>query len=457
MSVAAEELQARRAAAMPSSLRGQIVWLASHVGLPLLVVLIYTNISDVLIRNFGVPSALQPLIGLLAIAVLFCWNVFRPDTIVTQPLTVGLVAYCLLVFASGNWARDMRIVDAELSDLVKSLAMVVIPASLIISWKTLRGALIAVVGAALFLSLLTLLQLAIGNPDLQLGGLAELEPGHVFGDVDTPRPAGPVGDTNYFARILVLAAPLGLFLGAGVRSSKVRAASMVVAAVITLAILLTYSRGAMLALGVTGLLVLLSGRIKLSPATAIAGLLILVALIPTPIGQRMATLGSLLGDDTELDHSTDKRRQLLEVGWRMFTDHPFLGVGAGNFGTHYLRYANDVGWTGRDYVATGLRQYPHNQYLEIAVETGIVGLLVFLATMLFAFFALHRSREILLGRGEEGNAALVTAIAIAISGYLVASVFLHTGYHRYLWLFLGFAAGAVRLANGYRGEAEEVG
>jgi len=39
------------------------------------------------------------------------------------------------------------------------------------------------------------------------------------------------------------------------------------------------------------------------------------------------------------------------------------------------------------------------------------------------------------------------SITIALAGYLVSSIFLHSAYQRYLWLLLAFAPAMARLAR----------
>ncbi|HVS33088.1 MAG TPA: O-antigen ligase family protein [Thermoanaerobaculia bacterium] len=447
---AQEQAQTRRAAAISNRRRDRAMPLLMYVGLPLIVLVVYTNLSDILIRNFSIPSVLQPLILLLAIPVLRYREAFRPEWAILQPLTIGLIGYCLFVFASSTWARDVAVADSAMVDVLKSLGILIVPACLAVSWRALRGAMIAMVAGAVVLAILTLAQVALDDPDLQFGGLAALEFGHLFGEVQLLRPSGPVGDPNYFARILILALPAAAFLGIGRRSRAERAGYVAAAALIALAIVFTYSRGGMLGLAAVVALIVVAGRVRLTWVNALIIVALLAALLPTAAGQRMMTLGAFVTtgpESVDVDSSLDKRRLLLEAGWRMFTDHPFLGVGAGNFGSHYPGYANLVGWTGLDYTPAGVRQYPHNLYLEMAVETGLLGLLAFLAAMTVALVTLYRSRHDLLQRGESGHAALVTAIAIALAGYLVCSLFLHSGFQRYLWLLLGLAVAAVRLTN----------
>ena len=442
--------QAHRAAELSGRRRQRAVRLAAYAGLPLLVFVVYTNLSDILIRNFSIPSILQPLILLLAIPVLRYRATFRPESIFLQPLTIALIGYSLFVMASGNWARDLALAADTFVDVMKSFGILLIAAWLTVSWAALRGAMVALVAGAVLLSVLALVQVALDDPNMEFGGLASLREGHLYGELEELRPSGPVDDPNYFACILLLAFPAAAFLGAGRHSRIERAAYVAAAGAIALAILFTYSRGGMLALAVAGILLVAAGRVRITWANALVLVVLLAALMPTNVGQRVLAMQALISDDAgagQADSSVDKRWLLLQAGWQMFTDHPLLGVGAGNFGPHYPTYANLVGWSGHDYTPLGVKQYPHNLYLETAVETGMLGLLLFLSAAGIAVATLKRSRQILLARGERGHAALVTAIMIALAAFLVSSLFLHSGFQRYMWLLLGFAVAAVRLTN----------
>jgi putative inorganic carbon (hco3(-)) transporter len=424
-----------------------------HVGLPLFVFVLFLNISSALVETFGVPSVLQPLILVLAGVVVGFRNVFQPGTTVSRSMTLALIAYVVFVFASSAWARDSAVADFELGDLVKSLLLLIVAGSLAASWRSLRGALVALVAAATVLSLLTLVQVALGRPDLTFFGLAEVEVGHLFGEFMQPRPSGPVGDPNYFARILIIAVPAAALLGIGRTSRRERLAYVAAAVAISTAILLTYSRGGMVSLAFVGFLLMLAGRVRVTWANALLAVVLIAALVPTPVGKRFLTIESLVGDETE-DESVDKRRQLIGVAMQMVSDRPLFGVGVGNFGSHYPAYANQVGLSSQDYLPIGARQYPHNLFLEMATETGLVGLLLFSGAMFVTLATMFRARRTLLDRGEPGHAALVTALGIGVAGYLVASLFLHQGgFQRYLWLTLGLAAAASRLTESAREES----
>lgn len=71
---------------------------------------------------------------------------------------------------------------------------------------------------------------------------------------------------------------------------------------------------------------------------------------------------------------------------RMIWDHPFFGVGIGGFGKLYLKYR-----------VAGLNStFAHNFFLQIAGETGIIGLLIFI-WLLLRFFRYSSSPGIKIG------------------------------------------------------------
>jgi len=78
-----------------------------------------------------------------------------------------------------------------------------------------------------------------------------------------------------------------------------------------------------------------------------------------------------------------------EIGVQVVGQHPLLGVGIGNF-TDYA-YSEKL-YQARELTLSFLYQPIHNLYLLIAAETGIFGLLAFLAFLVLLFRA--RTREI---------------------------------------------------------------
>lgn len=67
----------------------------------------------------------------------------------------------------------------------------------------------------------------------------------------------------------------------------------------------------------------------------------------------------------EGDHSSETRELMRQMGWRAFRENPVLGYGVGYSYTNLTAGAGDAG------------TYLHNNYVEVGVSLGIVGLLFF--------------------------------------------------------------------------------
>jgi O-antigen ligase len=146
--------------------------------------------------------------------------------------------------------------------------------------------------------------------------------------------------------------------------------------------------------------------------------------VPNSIAARVGDLGGLAADlDVTHTEITDENFAVLErlAHWQaaeaMFDNHPWLGVGIGNYSAAYPIYAQPH-W----YDPLG---HAHNVYLNFLAETGVLGLTAFGVFWLGAFWLAARvawrratsadDRR----RGTEGSAAAyLPALAVGILGTL---------------------------------------
>ncbi len=432
------------------------LWARPAAGAALLVAFVYLNLSQLLVRHFDVPSLLRLLVLALLVAA---WRTPGPAGFVAtlrRPLTAALALYTAVVLASTLWATDPAVADLRFWELGKAFVLYVLLATLLASPAALRrGAWTMTAGGAL-LGGLGVWQQATGSFDRDLWGFARVKVAQIYGDVFEPRIAGPLGDPNFFAQILVLALPVAVTLALREGRSRARWAAGAAALLIAPALVLTYSRGAGLALAVELVVLIALSRQRLRAAAAALAAVALVALLaPAELGRRFGTFAELLpGQEVatlDPDSSFGERRLVTRAAWEMFQSAPLTGVGAGNYPVQFTDFADRVGSAERFYDGPGETHYPHSLYLEIAAETGIPGIAAFALVLTAATTILLRARTRLPRGGLP--AALAVAFTVSLAGYLTSSLFLHGHFLRYLWLIFGFSAALGTVAAGDAKEA----
>jgi O-antigen ligase len=235
-----------------------------------------------------------------------------------------------------------------------------------------------------------------------------------------------VGDVNaagsYFAMTTVIA--LGLFL----LGSKHRLAWLVAGAMTGLALWMTASRTALIAvLALAAVYV-----VRLAAARSVATTRKVV--IGTVLAIALAAFGVLysVADTPGATSSTavSIRWMFLQTTGRMLQAHPFAGVGIGQYGRWSAVFSSP------ELKAYYPRENAHNNFAQIAGELGLPGFTAFLAVIGFALFAPTRQLFSLSVAGIAA-AALVVFMISWLGGHplLVAEV----SYP--FWLILGVAAG----------------
>ena len=402
----------------------------SAIGVPVLVAFVYLNLSQALVRRYDVPSLLQLFVVTLAFAAWLKRDTEPLQNVLRQRLTHLLAIYLLLAFVSTAWATDIDLAGKRVSEIAKATAIYLLATLLIRNEKRLRQALGALVASAFVLGALVFIQTATQQFENPFFGLARIKQAHIYGDVFQPRIAGPLGDPNFFAQILLLALPPALLLGRKWWPA---------AAVILVTLMLTYSRGAMIALAVMGVMLVKALHVRWRTTIAAAALALIVFLaLPASVTRRFITIEQILPtSDAPLrpDSSFQERKLLMTVAWVMFGANPVTGVGAGNYSSHYEEYADLTSSSARQYADPSDLHFPHNLYLEVAAEAGILGLVVFAAIIITAWRILRRDAS-----------PIAKALQISLIGFLISSLFLHLAFPRYLYLLFAFVATLERLS-----------
>jgi O-antigen ligase len=198
----------------------------------------------------------------------------------------------------------------------------------------------------------------------------------------------------------------------------------------TLSVLLTFSRGAYLALFVVAIVLALTHRLRILLLVLVV-LVIIAALRLPGVTRRVAQELSL----SDPRNSLFPRLQLWGVTMRMLAHHPIFGSGLAGFASAINPYRNGY---------AEQQIYPHNILLNFWTETGILGVVAFGWLMVQTFIATlagwtHGSR----GWRPYQLGVLLFLVAVLAHG-LVDVPFFKNDLSLQFWAFLGLAVAATR-------------
>jgi putative inorganic carbon (HCO3(-)) transporter len=366
--------------------------------------------------------ALEPLrVGVMAAALMYLGLVGRWVLGGEAPTAGGLRGLALLVLValallSPGWSLDPASSRAASLELLKLAAAYVAVTGLVDRPDRLRRVLWA-------------LALAATVPAYH--GVQNSAAGLDLLDGYRTRWLGPFLDPNRLGMALVASALLLVGLRPRARGPVAQLGVGLLLALQVAAILFTYSRGAALGLASGFVAYVLSGRGARARSAVLVGAIAvaLLALAPERFWQRTETITAY-----EEDASALARIHAWKTAGHVLAARPFTGVGQGAFLAAWASYAPPEAGP-RAYVA-------HNLFLEVAAELGILALAAFLvfvgAGLRGAFRASARASPV----REEGR-----AVFAALVGYLVCHLFAGHLLGFFLFLFLGLATAAERIAR----------
>lgn len=410
----------------------------------IVVGLIYSNAPVVLVQFHSVPLALAAAVPLALAAPLAYDILVRREAIVLTPAMPWIAAFLVVEILSTITARDTTDAMSSLTTFLgEGIGLYVLVTNTVRSTAQLRAVvwILLLVGAAL--GGLSFYQQITETYNNAYFGFAQTEAAATgLTETGIARLAGPIGEKNRYAQIMLMLIPLGVLQFSAERQRWLKVAALVSVALAAIATALTFSRGAALAAGIILVAMVALRYLRVSHLVAAAGLIVVVLIAVPAYGARLTSLadiGALLSDEpaaSETDNSLLSRATENLTALRVFADHPILGVGPGQFPAYYRDYADEIGVSVR-----AANREAHNLYLGIAAETGILGLAAFLGAVVATFVQLARARAAALVRRPD-LAATAAGFMLALVGYLASGIFLHLSYARYYWLILALAGAA---------------
>jgi O-antigen ligase len=230
----------------------------------------------------------------------------------------------------------------------------------------------------------------------------------------------PIG----FGRLIADGIVFVIFVLVAASSLTMRYLALALLPILGVALLATGSRGPVLGLlaGLTCYVLLLRDRSSRRHLLSLwFGGLAVAMLAPQLIpGQNIQrSLSVLLGSGSGL--SSNGRFELWKEAWHAFERHPVFGIGTGGFGALQPD-----------------ERYPHNLFLEVASELGVVGLLLTVGILAFGLRSLIRTWRSAV---PEERPAVALVVALVVSALVNALLSSDIQNNSTLWLALGLGIG----------------
>ncbi len=346
---------------------------------------------------------------------------------VSGPLNLPVLAFLGWNLAAYFYGAYRASSGMDLALLLAGAVLYFIVANnLVEDWK-LVNLMLVVLGVQFFLSL---------HGIWQVSGLVGSYWGNVSSSVYGGRAISFFGNPAFYAGYLAFHLPLVLGMVFQLNNRKLRFFAGGVLGLMAVNLILTGSRAGWLGAAV-GLIcfVLMSrawsaplrGRVKIT-LTA----LILAVIIAFPFGVK--TLGARLSPSS-LGYAWSFRSLVWQGGAKMVADKPLLGHGLGSWRSLFPAYRPQT--LARN---QSQRQYEtlhaHNEFLELAAETGVIGLGIFLWLLVAAF----RTARRVWRRGGVWRWAAAGLTGGLVAGLVDNSFSVDLRYTASLfsfWLFLG--------------------
>jgi len=261
---------------------------------------------------------------------------------------------------------------------------------------------------------------------------------------------GSYSDPNLYGLCMLMGIPVMWWL---MQTSNflIRLTALVLSVVMYGAVLRTGSRGALVSLVLMILCALFYApplRKVIMVVGLMLGITLMVAFLPTYAKKRLLTLFSVDVSEGEAQTMSGKERQLLQGGvgssesrWQLLVDsfeitvrHPFMGVGAGNFGEARRKMNREV--IGGNVAA----ETTHNTYTQFSSEGGLLALGIFLWQLFEAFRNVRVIRQWNSGDGYRPPPILSSAahyLHFVLIALCAGMVFLSLAYSGPFLILLG--------------------
>lgn len=407
MAVSTEGLVGKRAPSLRERAGEHIKGAPLAHRIALLCMLVYVSKIGNIFPQIGAFHLGKILIGAALVSLVFEGGGWR-DGLTRQPAVRALLAMVALVFITapfGIWPRAsvMFIFDVYLKDIIFFFLLVVT----LVSYKDVRRAIwMFAVSAAV----MDIMLIKYGLP-----GIGQFTLGKNETAMTSTMAAALLVPLNARGLGKLLKIGLIVFLIISIAASGSRGSYLGIAIVLTT---FTYLRvGKRIA--ITGL---------------ILAMVAYVAYLNLPAGV-MGNVDSIV--DYKQDYNMtapDGRIQVWKRGLHIIANNPITGVGISNFpiaeGMMH-RYVKGENW-----------MQPHNSFIQVAAEIGLVGFYFFMVLLRRVGQTAH---ALFAGARSDEERRLGLSLWLVLVGFLVTGFFLHSAFATIFDLMIAISVGAQRI------------
>lgn len=258
----------------------------------------------------------------------------------------------------------------------------------------------------------------------------------MFSEIET-RVVSTFENPNVFGEYLILLLPIVITFLVVSKQPYKRAFSFACLAASVMALVYTWSRGAWLGAiaSMFIFLVIINRRAIAFYLTGIFAVPFAIPFLPSSIIERFTSIGNMT------DSSTSYRVFIWEASVGMIKDYFFSGIGVGSvaFQTVYSEYA-----------LAGIETAPHshNLYLQILVELGVFGFLIFLISIFMLF---SKAFTFLKKSEDKDSKIIVGALLCGIIAFLVQGLTDYVWYNyrvfALFWMLIAVCVATVKVAS----------
>lgn len=376
---------------------------------------------DILAWGSGLPYSFVLAGATLLGSLRYAGNFMR---LFDTPISMALVCLQIPIAASILFAQDTVITHDPVKQYVRMMVMAFLIPLLMVSLEDLRR-------------LLLVMGISIGLLGARFGLFGLIHGGVRFNQGY----GGMLADNNCLALALVMGVPLCWYGRFIVKRLWLKQVYTWAAALALPAIVMTYSRGAALSLAVVMLLLAVRAKRKLG-AVAILALMAggSVVLVGHSYLARLQTIKA-----PEEEGSAAARLAYAGVAFRMWKDHPIVGVGYGmtnemKLMPYYMVNLLEHG-----------EQVIHDTYLQMLCDSGIFAFLIYIGllwgTIGWLGLSVHRMK-----RSHPELAPYPMMLQASLLGFAIGSAFLSRIEFDLNWMLLLASAVWYRVERQLRSE-----